>query len=130
MKKNENRTHGFLQELFPDVEIEHPYYIKEKIYDENNNLIRNYILVDFGIMVNGKQVLVEYNGSQHFRSVKKWGGRAALFKQKIRDKFLRDYCKINKIKLVEIDGRRVRGQRILSELKKRLRTIIKKAPTK
>jgi Zn finger protein HypA/HybF involved in hydrogenase expression len=133
-KKNEILTGKYLKELLPGTTIKPQFYIKEKIY-ENNVLIKNYLYVDFEFklpMGNGeKQFFIEFNGGQHFRAVRKWGGKNALYKQKIRDKFLRKYCKTNKIRLIEIDGRKIRGPRILSELRKRLRSALnKKAPKK
>jgi len=133
LKKNENRCYRLLMSMYPDVEIKHPYHIKEKIYDEDGKLIRNYILVDFYMKIGDVEWAVEYNGGQHFRIVKKWGGaigaKEKLRQQKIRDKWLKNYCLEHNIRLISIDGRKIRGEKkIKAELKKQFKSLNKKAP--
>jgi hypothetical protein len=131
MYKNEYKTGVFLKELYPDVEIVHPYRINEKIYDENNKLVRNYILVDFflKLVVNDREVgvCIEFDGSQHHRMVKKWGGKVAakekLRTQRIRDKWLKRYCKSKGLALITVDGRKIRGLKIKIYLKKIFKEI-------
>lgn len=49
-----------------------------------------------------KNLIIEYNGKQHYQPVKRFGGAKAFHKQKQRDKEVRSYCKANNIKLLEI----------------------------
>lgn len=56
--------------------------------------------VDFYIP--SKNLIIEYNGVQHYKPVKWFGGAKKFHKQRQRDKEVRDYCKANKIKLLEI----------------------------
>lgn len=49
-----------------------------------------------------KNLIIEYNGVQHYKPVNQFGGAKAFHKQKQRDKNVRDYCKANNIKLLEI----------------------------
>ncbi len=122
-KKNEKATGVYLRELFPGTEVVEQFRVKEKIMN-GDELIRNYTLIDFEFKINGKEYFVEFNGNQHFRSVKKWGGTAALRKQKLRDKWLRSYCESKNIVLIEIDGRKIRNKKILTELKAKLGHLI------
>jgi hypothetical protein len=121
MKRNENKTFRYLKQLLPGVEITRQFHIKGPIV-ENGEVVRQYVLVDFAFTINGKITCVEFNGGQHFKAVRKWGGKAALASQKLRDNWLRKYCLANGIKLIEIDGRSVRGKDIENELRKRLKT--------
>jgi hypothetical protein len=49
-----------------------------------------------------KKLIIEYNGAQHYKPVKGFGGAKVFHKQKKRDKDVRDYCKNNNIRLLEI----------------------------
>jgi len=63
--------------------------------------------IDFSFFVDGKEIFVEFNGEQHYKSVKLWGGKKQLKKQVARDTWLREvYCPMFKIILIEVDGRK------------------------
>lgn len=49
-----------------------------------------------------RKLVIEYNGEQHYKPVSKFGGAKAFHKQRQRDKNIREYCKDNNIKLLEI----------------------------
>lgn len=49
-----------------------------------------------------KNLIIEYNGKQHYQPVKKFGGAKKFHQQQQRDRNVRDYCKNNNIKLLEI----------------------------
>lgn len=59
-----------------------------------------HIIVDFYIP--SKNCVIEYNGRQHYMPIEHFGGQLKFEKQQIRDNNLRNYCKINKINLIEI----------------------------
>jgi predicted nucleic acid-binding Zn-ribbon protein len=46
--------------------------------------------------------IIEYDGEQHFKPVKKWGGLKRLEKQKLIDEFKNNFCQKNNIKLIRI----------------------------
>lgn len=52
--------------------------------------------------VPSKKIMIEYNGKQHYKPVSLFGGAKAFHKQQQRDKNIRDFCKENSIKLLEI----------------------------
>ena len=60
----------------------------------------NKILVDFYLPT--FNTFIEYNGRQHYIAMDYFGGELKFQKQIHRDNFLRNYCKDNNIKLIEI----------------------------
>jgi hypothetical protein len=61
---------------------------------------------DFALFNKNKLVaLVEYQGKQHYESVKHYGGEKEFNLRRKRDKIKRDYCKLNNIPLIEISYR-------------------------
>lgn len=47
-------------------------------------------------------ILIEYDGEQHYRILKHWGGLDSFIERKIRDTIKTIYCKENNIKLIRI----------------------------
>ena len=45
---------------------------------------------------------IEFDGEQHFKSIKHFGGEKRLSIQKIKDNIKTEYCKNNNIKLLRI----------------------------
>lgn len=91
------------------------YYIGEEtiksILTENNiNFTQQYKFKDckdekilsFDFYLPDNNIVIEYQGVQHYRPLKHWGGEERFKKQLERDKIKRDYCKSNKIKEIEI----------------------------
>lgn len=76
------------------------FEIQKKI--ENLNLFggRKYFLLDFYLPKH--DTVIEYNGEHHYKPVQWFGGLKNYDLQKMRDESLRQYCKENKIKLIEI----------------------------
>ena len=78
-------------------------YIKEKTFDglvsdSNKKLRFDFYLPEYNI-------IIEYDGRQHFESVKFWNGQNAeqcLIKNQYHDKLKNNYCKNNNIKLIRI----------------------------
>ena len=122
--KNETKALVYLEQILPGVKISDQFKIKEQIYDKNGKLIRKYIIVDFLINLNNKDIIIEYNGPQHFKQVRRWGGKIGakekLRQQTVRDQFLRDYCLKHNMVLIEIDGRDFTNELIKGELERQL----------
>lgn len=58
---------------------------------------------DFAVFLNNELMcLIEFEGEQHYRSIKTWGGDEGLRKRKRNDRIKRNYCQINNIPLIEI----------------------------
>ena len=57
--------------------------------------------IDFCVIINNSPVFIEYNGKQHYEPITIFGGEAAFKLQQERDNIIREYCKENKIQLLE-----------------------------
>ena len=82
------------------------YNIKHNHYIRYNN---KRMLVDW--YIDSKKIMVEYNGLQHYQPVTfgRMSSEAAEIKFKRqckRDILLKEWCELNKITLIEIDGRK------------------------
>lgn len=89
VKKNETRIYKYILSK----------YNKDQIKTQYKLIINNKkFFVDFVI----DNIFIEYNGQQHYKPVEHWGGLKAFEKQQKRDQELRDYCKENNIRLIEI----------------------------
>lgn len=91
---------------------------EEKIYKylKNNKIkfksqytfedCRNKYLLPFDFAILDKygnvKILIEYQGEQHYKPIDYFGGRRGFEYRIKNDNIKRDYCKINKIKLLEI----------------------------
>ena len=93
------------------------YFYILNIY--NLTLLKNYfnisqykIDIDKSINPTGKayidfyltdlNIAIEYNGIQHYIPVEYFGGKLKFERQLQRDNYIRNYCKNNNIKLIEI----------------------------
>jgi hypothetical protein len=72
-----------------------------------NELPFDFYLPDYNICI-------EFNGQQHYKPVKYWGGVETLKNIKYRDKLKKEYCTTNNIKLIIIRY----NENILNKLKK------------
>ena len=80
------------------------YYMIKKMYPLMT-IIRHYRPdylkgLEIDIFIKELSIGIEYQGIQHYKPIKHWGGVKALEKLKIRDKNKKDLCKNNDIKLV------------------------------
>lgn len=92
--KGEIKIKEFL--LKNKIEFKHQHRI------ENEDLFnsRKYMVVDF--YIKSLNVIIEYNGEQHYQPVKLFGGAEKHKLQIQRDIVLKKYCEHHKIKLIEI----------------------------
>lgn len=81
-----------------------------RLYLENHKIlfVKQYPITYEGnnyrsdFFIPSKNLIIEYNGKQHYQPVDVFGGAKGFHKQQKRDKNVRMYCKINNIKLLEI----------------------------
>lgn len=73
------------------------YYPQYKFDD-----CRNKNPLPFDFYLPELNMCIEYNGAQHYRPVKYWGGEETLKKIKFRDNIKKEYCIKNKINLLVI----------------------------
>ena len=93
-------------------------FISNYLNNNKINYIPQYLVnIDTDINFSGKSYIdfylpdhnlfIEYNGQQHYMEVKSFGGtfgdsKLEFDKQQKRDQYIRDYCKNNNIRLLEI----------------------------
>lgn len=73
-------------------------YIPQYTFDDlvyKSKLKFDFFLPDFNI-------LIEYQGKQHYEIVEAWGGEVGLKERQIKDQMKKDYCKNNNFRLIEI----------------------------
>jgi len=107
----EGLTGKFIHRIFPFANVEKHYLINKPIVVDLE-IIRTKVFVDYKVDIKDVTIFVEYNGRQHYQPIKNFGGDEAFRKQKIRDKWLENYCKENSIPLILIDGRKYKGRNI------------------
>jgi hypothetical protein len=73
-------------------------YIREHYYENCKNI--NYLRFDFYLPK--LNILIEYDGIQHFKVIEQWGGEEGLKKRQINDQIKNDYCEKNRIPLLRI----------------------------
>ena len=112
---NEKLTGKFLKELLPNTNIIEQKHFKSYIIYNNKNQTK--IVCDYYFILNNNQIIVEYNGQQHYEFIKYFHRTEDRFnQQKLRDQWLRTYCIENNIILIEIDGRIITNNDIKSYL--------------
>ena len=60
-------------------------------------------LLSFDFYIPNKNIIIEYQGEQHFHSIKFFGGDKKYFKQVDNDNIKREFCKNNNYILIEIE---------------------------
>ena len=76
---------------------QHVRIVDANLVGRNTNLV----IIDF--VIPEKSIWIEYNGKQHYEYVSVFHhGNEDFIKQLSRDKNIKEYCKINNIKLIEI----------------------------
>ena len=113
---NEDHTYEYLQELLPNIKIKKQKTIVGPIVLDGE-IIQTRVCIDFYFVKDNKEYYVEYNGRQHYESVKRFGGKKAFTKRQKRDEWVRRYCRDNNYILIEIDGREFINEGIKEYLK-------------
>lgn len=76
------------------------YKYQEQIYFKDLKGKNSYLKFDFGIFINEKIILIEYQGEQHYAEIKIF--KDTLKERQERDNKKREYCKEHNIPLIEI----------------------------
>lgn len=74
------------------------------MHNKHDDIIKSLVYVDFEIIdKQNKRIIIEYNGDQHYRFIKKFHKTKERFMKKLhRDEMLRKYCSDNNIYYIEI----------------------------
>lgn len=84
---NEVLLANIIQNIFPD-----------SIRQYKSKWLGKYII---DIFIPSKSIAIEYQGEQHYKPIKRFGGEKKLYQQKLRDEIVRLKCKQNGITLIE-----------------------------
>lgn len=96
-----------VREILNNLHIKYEYQFKPF---KNKKYKCDFYLPDYNL-------IIEYNGAQHympvvFNTISQTKANENFIKQQQRDDLIRNYCKINNINLLEIDGRKYKGQKL------------------
>ena len=88
----------FIQSYLESINID---FIPQKVFSDCKNKNNTcYLYFDFYLPY--YNMIVEYDGQQHFEPIKIWGGEEKLKRQQENDEIKNQYCKNNNINLVRI----------------------------
>ena len=87
-----------ISKFLTDINFE---FVSQKMFDDCRNPKSNHKL-EFDFYIPKLNILIEYDGMQHFEPVKYWGGNKRLEEVKYRDEVKNKYCLENNIPLYRI----------------------------
>ena len=88
----------FIQSYLENINID---FIPQKVFSDCKNKNNTcYLYFDFYLPY--YNMIIEYDGQQHFEPIKIWGGEEKLKRQQENDEIKNQYCKNNNINLVRI----------------------------
>jgi len=74
-------------------------YVRQKRFKDCKGFCKT---LSFDFYLPDYNILIEYDGRQHFEPINKWGGNDSLKKQQMYDTIKNEYAKRNNIKLIRI----------------------------
>lgn len=97
LNKGETLINSILTEL--NLNFKSQYIIKNLKTLNNGVPVFDFVIFDENDELN---IIIEFDGLQHYKPVKCWGGKGRFIKQQKVDDFKNNYCNENNIKLVRI----------------------------
>lgn len=119
--RGESITGKILLDMFPNIKIQRG---SEGRINTIGTCIRKYVYPDFRFVYLDKDIIVEYNGEQHYRHIPAMIPFNRFLDIQERDKWLRNYCQKNNKILIELDARKVHTDK--SKIEMELRTELTK----
>jgi hypothetical protein len=114
-------TASILETIFPNAKIKRG---REGEIDTLGTCVRKHVRPDFRFVYLDKDIIVEYNGEQHYRHIPAMMPLKKFLEIQERDAWLRDYCQKNNKILIEIDERKVHTDK--NKIEAKLRTELQK----
>lgn len=109
-----------LAEYFKDNNIE---FESQKTFSDCLSDSNRLLLFDFFVNINGKQILVELHGGQHYKPVEYFGGLSAFIKRQRRDFIKELYAETNNIPLIVINCTDLKHSKVIDEFLKSLNNL-------
>lgn len=110
---NESKGERIINQFLIDNKFN---FTKQHTFDECKNINK----LPFDFYLPDYNICIEYDGEQHFKPIKVFGGIIRFKKQQITDKLKNEFCYVNTIKLIRIPY----NKNVLKELKIKLAYII------
>jgi len=85
---------NFIKNLLDELDIKYDPHALIR-YNKNKKFYVDFLIKDLNL-------IIEYNGIQHYKAIKFFGGKERFKTQSKRDNNLRNYCNINNIRLLEL----------------------------
>lgn len=95
------QSHG--EKLIYDILKKYKIPFKYQFKLINKYFEQSLLYIDFFVKYKGNQYFIEYNGEQHYRPIKYFGGEEQFKKQSRRDELLRSFCEIHKDKVTLLE---------------------------
>jgi very-short-patch-repair endonuclease len=117
-KCSESKGESIISKLLNTLEIQ---FVKEKKFEDckNSKVGRYCRRLPFDFYLPEFNVVIEYDGKQHFEPIKQFGGEETYKRIQINDEIKNKYCKDNGIKMIRIPYT-IKFDDILSLLKNEL----------
>lgn len=96
--KGENEIYKYLK--INNIKFESQYKFKDCI---------NIRPLPFDFYLNDHNILIEFDGIQHFKPIERYGGQKAFDNNLKKDIIKNEYCRINNIKLIRIDYTQIKN---------------------
>lgn len=93
---NQSKYETHIERILDEFNIQ---YSKQKTFSDCK--YKNKLKFDF--YLTEKNICIEFDGIQHFKPIRFFGGKKAFELQKIKDKIKNDFCENNKIKIIRFN---------------------------
>lgn len=85
------------------ISINTEKYMRKDLYDDFRDLkVKKKLMLKFDFYIPDTNWVIEFDGLQHFKPVKHFGGEEQYRRQRLYDKFKNDYCRYNNLRLLRI----------------------------
>jgi len=101
---NLDKKHASKYESMVAIYLDQLQYITSLKYQKTFNDCKDKkeLPFDFYFEIDNQPIVIEYNGIQHYKPIKHFGGEEAFISRQKHDKIKKEYCNDNNIKFIEI----------------------------
>lgn len=114
--------------IFKTLKKNNIIFDSEYLINKINTNITNRYRVDF--YISSRSTIIEYNGEQHYKPIRfgNMNDEQMLInfnKQQLRDKYIEQFCNDNNIKLIWIDGRKYKNNKLIELITNEIIPLLK-----